>query len=64
LREHATIQGVIHSITHGQANLRSVATSLHSRIDVEWNSQIDAGSTLEPASGDWGEVSQTVPISR
>ena len=64
LREHATIQGVIHSITHGQANLRSVATSLHSRIDVEWNSQIDAASTLEPASADWGEVSQTVPISR
>lgn len=67
LREHATIQSVIHAITHGQNNLRAVAASLHSRIDVEWNNQNETNipaATTDPASAEWGEVSQTVPLAR
>ncbi len=67
LREHATIQSVINAITHGQANLRSVAANLHSRIDVEWNTQIETRtscSTAESEATEWGEVSQTVPLAR
>lgn len=65
-RGNTSIQGVIQAITHGQANLLTVAASLHGRIDVEWRDLLESvtpAPEYDPTPA-WGDVSQTVPLAR